>query len=228
MNGVAPCRRASAVHALAAAPPAARRASVRRGRSAPPAVAGRPAAPAPRARRRGARATSRAAAPARRPAASPAARRRSRRTGSASSGSGTAAGRTPVERGSSRSSTPMDQPSETMWCMRQQQRVLVLAGPHQHGAQQRSARQIEGPPRLVAARAGQPPRDACGTPERSTTGKASGHRRTDDLQHPGLRIAGHSERGAQRFVPADDLAQGSRPARRRRAVPAGEWPTGRL
>ena len=90
----------------------------RRGRSAPPGAGGRGGAPAPPARRQAAASSSRAASSR----TSPWSQLRCQTAksaywiGSSASGDGRPCEKASWSAESSRSSTPMDQPSETMWC----------------------------------------------------------------------------------------------------------------
>ena len=86
----------------------------------------------------------------------------------------------------------------------QQQRVILLGQPQQGRAQERSARQIEGPRRLLL---GQPPRLRLRIRQASQVhlGQRHDHRGRNHLKRPA--VFGH-EGGAQGFVAVHDRLQG--------------------
>ncbi len=98
---------------------------------------------------------------------------------------------------------------------REHQRPFALAGPQQEGAEQRTAREIEGSPRR---RGRQPllfaPARRFGQRPQIDLGQDEGSRRLDHLHRA---VGAFGEAGAQRLVTAHDLAQGGRQRCRRQA-----------
>ena len=122
----------------------------------------------------------------------------------------------PTARGSS---TPVLQPSLTMWWMHSNRTCSSSRHPQQRGAEERALGQVErarrilprAPPHLRLARRLVEPRQVLDRQREAGEGR-------DHLHRASVHLA---EDGPQRLVAADDLAQRSAPARPRPACRAG-------
>ena len=199
MNGVAPLLPARAPQAAVSRGERARGRRPPRQRCSRPGAAGRWAAPARAARRPGGSATR----PSCRSSTSPRSQARCQAAKSAywtgSSGSGEGCPRRTRRRGPpARARSTPDGPAVGDDVVQvEQEHVLLLAQPQQHGPEQRPRGQVERPARLLARRAGERRLPlAAGSAARSTSGSSEAGAGRDHLDRAGRPR--HGEGGAQR------------------------------
>ncbi len=101
-----------------------------------------------------------------------------------------------------------------MWCMFRRSRCIALGEAQQRSPEQRPARQVERPRRLLrACRRGLLLPPAGRQARRSTTGSGSGSGPDGSGGRPAAARRRRGERGAQRLVAADDLVEARAPGR---------------